>query len=155
MDNQLLKDLGYTLMQSRQAAALVLREGSLSLAELLTLGSIEHNDPACTDNVYADDLQDLLCVSKPAISQMMRSLEKAGYITREINPENRRKLDVIITGHGREALSEALRCYKETLTRIVNAYGEEQTRTLVAMYAAFINTAKAVRGDEDGCEGRR
>lgn len=145
MDPQLLKDLGRILMQSRQSAAIVFHDKSLTLPELLALGSIEHNAMDSGENIYADDLQKILCVSKPAVSQMLKALEAQGYITREINPENRRKLDVILTGSGRDVLGEAIDHYKDTFKRIIEAFGEDKTRQLITLFTEFIETAKDIQ----------
>lgn len=144
MDTQLLRDLGATLFQSRHIMTLLFSGDRLTLAEMLALQGIEKNARDSTVNVYADDLQHLLYVSKPAISQMMKSLEKSGYITREINPDNRRKLNVILTNQGREALREAGDHYKEMFTELVARFGEDKTRQLIALFTEFVDAAKSI-----------
>lgn len=145
MDAQLLKELGDTLVQYRHVASLMLHERALTMPEMLALRGIENNARDSVDNVYADDLQKMLFVSKPAISQMLKSLEGMGYITREINPENRRKLDVMLTDEGREALHEAGAYYKEMFTRIVETFGEDKLRQFLSLFVEFVDTAMEVQ----------
>ncbi|MDO5293475.1 MAG: MarR family transcriptional regulator [bacterium] len=42
-------------------------------------------------------MQELLQISNPAISYILNSLEKKSYITREINPNNKRKFTISAT----------------------------------------------------------
>lgn len=145
MDAQLMKDLIYTLMQGRQTVTTALHDSELSLAEFTALARIEKNKIDSSENVYADDLQRCLYVSKPAISQMLKSLEKSGYIKREINLANRRKLTVILTEQGRKVLRKATQRYKNAITQIVDRFGIEKTRQLIALYSEFATVAGDVR----------
>lgn len=145
MDAILMKDLICTLMLGRQTITTTLNDKDLSLAEFTALAQIEHNREHSPENIYADDLQQYLFVSKPAISQMLKALEKAGYIKREINLENRRKLTVTLTDEGRQALKIAKRYYRDALERIVETFGVEKTRQLISLFSEFSSIATDVR----------
>lgn len=147
MESELMKDLIYTLLEGRQTATITLNDRDLPLGEFIALGQIEDNREHSPENVYADDLQRVLFVSKPAISQMFKSLEKKGYIKRDINPENRRKLTVVLTSQGREALDHAKSYYKVSMARIIETFGQEKTRQLIGLLSEFAAVARDVRKD--------
>lgn len=151
MNSGLMKELIQTLMQGKHSMAAVLHDRALSLSEFVTLAAIEKNAAHSERNVYADDLQRFVHISKPAISQMLKSLEKAGYIRREINPENRRKLTVILTDEGRAVYRKALGHYGRITGRIIDAFGEAKTRQLIDLYAEFTAVAMTVAREEASC----
>lgn len=142
MEPQLMKDLVQTLMQGKHTITVAFADQNLSLGEFVALAQIEDNKEGSAENVYADDLQKHLFVSKPAISQMLKSLENAGYLKREINMTNRRKLTVTLTDQGREILAKARQHYRGTINRIIQRYGPEKTRQLIELYTEFADVAK-------------
>lgn len=148
MDTQLMKDLIHTLIQERQAVTTTLADKELSMAELVAMMGIADNRADAERNVYADDLQSSLHVSKPAISQMLKSLEKAGYIRREINESNRRKLDVTLTDEGRAALTKARARYRRTFAQIIDTFGIEKTKQLIALNREFLSVARKTLQNE-------
>lgn len=150
MDVQLISGLVKALMQGRHLATNVLDAGDerITVAELVALGRIADNREGSAQNIYADDLRGSLYVSKPAISQMLKSLETRGLIRREINPENRRKLTVTLTDQGRELLGDALARTRHYLSRVIEAFGEEKTREMIALYSEFSQIMEQVAREE-------
>lgn len=144
MDTQLVSELAQVMLQSRHLAKQVLNDNDITIAELIALGRIANNAEDSVDNVYADDLQDALHVSKPAISQMFKSLEARGYIKREINLLNRRKLIIILTDKGREALAATKTCYADILAEIIDAFGEDKTRQMIALFEEFSGVIRGI-----------
>lgn len=148
METQLMRDLIHTMMQGRQALKGAFHDSELTMAEFIALSSIEHNtDDDAMDNVYADDLRHNLYVSKPAISQMLKSLEKAGYIRREINPLNRRKLTVTLTDEGRALLDRTVQRYEDRLREIIEAFGMDKTLQLVSLFTEFMAVVQDINRD--------
>lgn len=147
METQLMRDLLYTLMEGRQTTTSTLNDKDLPLAEFIALAQIEPNREDSPENVYADDLQQVLFVSKPAISQMLKSLEKKGYIRRDINLRNRRKLNVTLTTQGQKALKSARTYYSVAMGRISERFGDDKTHQLTTLLSEFTSIAREVRKD--------
>lgn len=60
---------------------------------------------SCPDKkVYVSDIQSNLYITKPAVSQMLNTLEKKGYVIREIDKSDRRKIAVALTSEGQGVL---------------------------------------------------
>lgn len=77
------------------------------------------------------EIQESLYVSKPAISQILNSLERKGYIVRQIGPGDRRKINVTATDAGKRAMEQARDCCNTGLQDIFDRYGLEETLTLI------------------------
>jgi len=74
----------------------------ISLAELALMKGI-------MDKTFDSDgakIQEALCIKKAAVSQMLGVLEKKGYITRDINKENRRKIILRLTKKGETLINK-------------------------------------------------
>lgn len=132
-----MEDLANALLQGRRAISQVLNSDEMPIAEFVAMSAIEKNDESSEENIYADDLRASLFISKPAVSQMMKSLESRGFINRTINPKNRRKLTVTLTQAGREALFKTQAHYKGVLSDIIAAFGEEKSRKMVQLFIEF------------------
>ena len=62
----------------------------ISLAEFMLLRAVDDNSADSPSNVSPTDIGQFLSVTKGAVSQMLRSLEEKGFITRALSRENRR-----------------------------------------------------------------
>lgn len=82
-------------------------------------------------NVYVSDLQEKMQLSKPAVSQMLNSLEQKNLIKREINKTDRRKIEVSITDEGINALNKADEHFKSFINEITKRLGEDNTKQLL------------------------
>jgi DNA-binding MarR family transcriptional regulator len=78
-----------------------------------------------------------IAVSKAAVSQMLGSLEKRGYIQREIDRENRRKIIISLTNKGKVAVDKADKDLDELMSLIIDRFGEQDTRTFVKLLNQF------------------
>lgn len=72
--------------------------------------------------------------SKQAMNNLLAQLERAGYLTREVNPDNRRERTVLLTTHGHEAI-KAIRAAVQHLEQQwkadLGADSYEQLRSLL------------------------
>lgn len=84
-------------------------------------------------NLDVGSLQERLGISKPGISYILGALEKKRYITREIDPSDRRKIAIRITDIGREAVEQALRRCDEAWQAFLERYGEADMRQLIGL----------------------
>lgn len=151
MDNGSIQELIFTMVQGRQSLLSAFHDQKLSFPEYIAMALIASNGEDGAQNVFADDLQGHLRVSKPAISQMLKSLENEGYIQRDINPANRRKLTVLLTDKGREALDTAMARFHYTSGQIMETFGEEKTAALISLFAEFLNVVRDVQEQASSC----
>jgi DNA-binding MarR family transcriptional regulator len=120
----------------------------LNIAEIAALNCIkEHNekggcgkDPSCECNKNAtahDAVQSTLAVSKAAVSQILGELEKKGYVEREIDRDNRRKIVITLTDAGRAALENSTLALDKLVASLINRFGEAKTGKLITLVNSF------------------
>ena len=99
--------------------------------------------------LHTAELQKKLFISKPAVSQMYKSLEKKGYIYRETDKNDRRKVVVTLTPKGHEILQQVKEYFDDRLAEIITEFGEENTIQLIELFNRFADISESLnKGDE-------
>lgn len=122
----------------------------LDLTTISLMKSIEDNSLDSDQNIYMFDLQDELRISRGAISQIARNLEKKGYLVRETDKNNRRKQIVTLTSEGREAMQQAETEFDEVLTAFLARLGEHDSLEMVRLFNRFADIAEEMNQKETG-----
>jgi DNA-binding MarR family transcriptional regulator len=114
-------------------------DGGLSVTELSALGCIGRCDEedGNADQTTHHAMHETLAVSRAAVSQMLGSLEKRGYIRREIDLDNRRKIIITLTEQGETAVDEAKKKWDVLMSRIITRFGEKDTRNFTRLLDRF------------------
>jgi len=84
----------------------------LTHAQLNALYTLMEHDP---DPVSANELKKSILVNNPDITRLMDRLVKKDMVVRQTCPENRRKIDISMTDHGRKLFQEAHLAAKQAL----------------------------------------
>ncbi|MFP3043233.1 MarR family transcriptional regulator [Treponema primitia] len=115
--------------------AVLPKEDEMNLASFTLLYYIkEHNgDLSC------EKIRNELSVTKPAVSQMLASLEKRGFLTRETNKENRRCIVLSLTEKGTQFIEKTQRKTEKRLTEIIKRFGEDETHSLITLVNRFVS----------------
>ena len=109
-------------------------------------------DATCEDGrSLLTDMHRHLHITKPAVSQMLNSLEKKAYIRREIDKEDRRKISITITPQGREALRQAKTDMDELLDMTIARFGEENTRQLISLLTLLADVSEGIAAEIKDC----
>lgn len=93
----------------------------------------------------SDKIHDMLNVTKPAVSQMLKSLEKKGYIIREIDPQDRRKIVIKTTAEGDRLTNEMKRFSEDLITEVIRRFGDENTEKLIDLFDRFHKVIDEIR----------
>jgi DNA-binding MarR family transcriptional regulator len=117
----------------------LLNDDGLSVTDLSALGCIGCCDEKdCNaDKTTHHAMHEALAVSKAAVSQMLGSLEKRGYIQREIDRDNRRKIIITLTEQGETAVDDAEKKMDVLMSRIITRFGEKDTRNFTRLLDRF------------------
>ncbi|MGN1341013.1 MAG: MarR family winged helix-turn-helix transcriptional regulator [Oscillospiraceae bacterium] len=91
-----------------------------------------------------------MCISVPAVSRTLRSLQEKGFIRREVDENDRRSIRVTMTAPGEATLEENLCCMTTVLNRIMSAFTPEEIRSIAELYSKF---AKVMEQNIDRQEG--
>lgn len=79
--------------------------------EFFTLGMIERYQDSSTGGVEASLIREVSQMSGPAVSQMLKALEKKDYIKRVMVEEDRRKVLVCLTNKEKKFCPHPKRCF--------------------------------------------
>lgn len=125
----LVPEFVQTLFKSRQTLSQLYRLMDSHIMELYVLMLLSEQDEA--HKVYAMDIQNKLSASKAAVSGLLSSLEKRGYIRREIEPENRRKVSLSLTDKGKAELEVCREPFNDLIVEILEDLGYENAHALM------------------------
>ena len=89
-----------------------LKPFNLTHAQLNALHVLYEKDPA---PVSANELKNRILVHNPDVTRLLDRLVSKGFVHRETCPENRRKIDISLTGPGRKLFLDAHMAAKEVL----------------------------------------
>ena len=118
-----------------------------SRAPLKELGISSTEHLICTfitghPNSSQDQISEFLQFDKTTTAKALASLEKKGYIRREINPDNRRKNVINVTESGSEMLAPVLHVYDYCLKQLSHALTEEEWKAFDGYLGKILHAAK-------------
>ena len=105
--------------------------------EFFTLGMIERYQDSSTGGVEASLIREVSQMSGPAVSQMLKALEKKDYIKRVMVEEDRRKVLVCLTQQGKEILTTSKKMFLAIVDKIYEDFGEKDTRKFIELLNRF------------------
>ncbi len=133
MDYELREQFFTSVIHFRKLEASLSSECEMQMNEMMILQSIAAG--CCCEchcmNLDVPKLQKKLHISKPAISYILNTLEKKDYITREIDPKDRRKVSISATDKGRAAAKQSLKKYDQIWDSLLSRFGEDNMRQLI------------------------
>ncbi len=103
------------------------KEQGFSMAQMITLRHIYHQDPAKGCSI--SDISGWLGVTNAAVSQSLDKLVDQGLVERQENPHDRRSKQILLTPKGEEMLKKSMQA-KQTWLEDLAAHlmPEEQTQ---------------------------
>ena len=85
------------------------------------------------------DLADKVVLSRSGLTRLVDKLEKAGYIQREIDPQDRRGFYAVLTDAGSQALRQAWPVYAEGIqTHFAQYLTDEDAARFTEIYTAIL-----------------
>jgi DNA-binding MarR family transcriptional regulator len=149
MNGKLKQDLLHALFCFKRTSHAIFRSllnddgDGLSVTELSALGCIGRCDEkgCATDQTTHHAMHETLAVSKAAVSQMLGGLEKRGYIQREIDRGNRRRIIIALTEKGETAVGKAEKNMDVLISRIIKGFGEKNSQDFVRLLGRFAEIA--------------
>lgn len=94
--------------------------------------------------MYVSELAMQAHVSPQSVSRTLRAMEEKGYIAREIDPSNRRNVFIRLTPEGVAAWEAKHRAMHTYIDRVMDAMGEDDMRSLIALLGRLADTIEAV-----------
>jgi DNA-binding MarR family transcriptional regulator len=148
MDRMLKEQLGEAVLRFRKTGMPFHCGKNIHMGEMMVMRKIAMHDAFPGRNTSASDLHSNLYMTKPAISQILNSLENKGYVSREIDRSDRRKIAVSLTDKGRVMLEQAKGHTEQMLDTVISRLGEEDTRQLIRLLDQMADISEEVRREE-------
>jgi DNA-binding MarR family transcriptional regulator len=95
-------------------------------------------------------LAESLNLSSARIAVVLGSLEKKGQIVRNIDPNDRRRINVTLTECGKEAAKREKKQMRDKIVQIFKQMGEEDTKQFLELIAKFVDYAQKISLKEEG-----
>ena len=133
MDMELREQFFTIINHFRRLESALMAECEMQINEMAVLYSIAGN--CCQEcpniNLNVPKIQEKLCISKPAVSYILNALEKKNYITRTIDPKDRRKISISTTAEGQAAAQHSMEKCEEAWKKLLLEFGEDNMEQLV------------------------
>jgi len=113
-------------------------KSDINMTGLILMNAIADNTADPENNVGLSDIRGYLSISKGAVSQMLGSLEKKGYINRDIDRNNRRNLIVTLTPEGRGVLASQYDAFSGRLEKIISRLGADDVKQMITIVNRMI-----------------
>ena len=135
MSSELREEFFTSIVHFRKLESALSSECEMQMNEMVILQSIAGTCCRAIRISILDvpKIQKKLNISKPAISYILNTLEKKKYITREIDPKDRRKVSISATPEGKAAAEQSKRKYDEIWGEILTRFGEDNMRRLLQL----------------------
>lgn len=145
MDRTLKEELVHAMLRFKKVGMTFSPGLDIHMGELVVMKVIAENTSRLGKNIYVSDIQSNLYITKPAVSQMLNALQKKGYVCREIDKSDRRKIAVMLTAKGQEILKKTREDTDRTLEIVISRLGEENTRQLIKLFTLLADISEELK----------
>lgn len=147
MDTKLKEQYVKALFRFRKSVMDFPKVFDINMTELFVMAGLD-SKAFCDDNcVNMAAIQGHMHITKASISQMFKSIEKRGYIVRETDKSNRRKITVELTEDGRRVLYAAKKHTDRMLGEVLSRLGEENAFQLIKLLTKLSEIADEIKGE--------
>ncbi|BBM19636.1 MULTISPECIES: MarR family winged helix-turn-helix transcriptional regulator [Enterococcus] len=96
-------------------------------------------------------LAETLNLSTARIAAVLGNLEKRGLISRTMDPDDRRRINVSLTDSGRKAAKAEKQEMRNKIIRVFELMGEDDTKKYLELTAKFVDYSKklSMEGESD------
>lgn len=145
MDGEMQSQFFSAMMRIKKMGPMLSCECEMQMNELAVLQSIA-GGCACSEcscmNLNVPEIQRRLHISKPAVTYILNSLEKRGFITREIDPKDRRKISISATPAGELAAAQSIEKYNELWGALITRFGQGNMQQLLALLSQLMDVCE-------------
>ncbi|MDR1541305.1 MAG: MarR family transcriptional regulator [Clostridiales bacterium] len=142
MKNELHNKLLRALFQLKKLT-LTFRPVAVSEEEEMSLASYSllYQIKARRGHLSGETIRQELSATKPAVSQMLAALGKKGFITLEVDKENRRCIVLSLIEKGTAFIERTEWETERRISQIISRFGENQARELIKLIDVFSSIA--------------
>lgn len=101
-----------------------------------------HHIAKSGEKIIPSEISEAMGISGARIAATLNSLEGKGYITRQIDPSDRRRILVTLTNRGREQEYEHRRQLTETIEKMLRQLGEKDAQEYIRLTCKMAELAQ-------------
>ncbi len=147
MDNTLNEQLVRSIFRFKKVGMSFHPELGVSMGEIIVMNGIARNSSVSDKSMCVSDIQTNLYITKPAVSQVLRSLEKKEYIIRTTDTDDRRKILIALTPKGQEFVKSLKEHFSSLLNEIISRFGEDNTKQLIELFNLFADISEDLKSE--------
>ena len=110
---------------------------------------------AASPNCRVQEIADGLELSAPTVSVGIRRLEKAGLLERQPDPQDKRAVQISLTGQGQTLHARAWAFRREKMQQLLSGLTMEETATLLALLEKAVDAIVQVNNEYSLNQGDR
>ncbi|PKR84772.1 MarR family transcriptional regulator [Heyndrickxia camelliae] len=137
-NNPIAKQLLHSLMQFRSHFRPKAYKG-LKPSEYKLLFTIKAARKHHDLDITVSGLSKYLQVTAPSVTQIINRLERDGLVERQMDPNDRRSVQVKLTKEGEEITEKVLEAYLNKLQGVIDYFGEEKSQQFAEMLSEMMD----------------
>lgn len=149
MNKTLKEEYIRAIFRFKKAGMIFPKMLDVNIRELAILTRIVENSPCSDNNIGMAEMVANLHITKPAISQIMNSLEKRGYIERKKDKVDRRKVVVILTQDGMNVLNKSKEQVDKIFEEIISRFGEDNTKQMISLIEKLAEVSEELEAENN------
>ncbi|MHB1452379.1 MAG: MarR family winged helix-turn-helix transcriptional regulator [Saccharofermentanales bacterium] len=130
-------------------------DSDINMSEFIVMMKLVENCTGSVKNVYVSDMKNGLFISKSAVSQLLNSLEHKGFIKRDIDTADRRKISVVLTPSGRDTMNRMKEFFDAILSETISRLGENDAQQLVVLFNRLVDITEDIKREHLPLDDRR
>jgi len=134
-------------MRFRKTATQIFVDSEIRMNEMMALVIVDRQCEGLEKSPLASEIGDALSVTPSAVSQIFTSLEKKGYVYRNISESDKRQYRFTLTDKGRYVTYLAKDHMDKTITYIISRFGEDRIMAFTQMLNDFAGLMTQIHDD--------
>lgn len=111
----------------------------LTHSETMVLFCIKNYVETHEIGIKTSELSNILNVASPTITQQVNSLERRGFVERNVDKEDRRAVRIKVTEKGEEVFKKASEEFEASINGLVEYLGSDQSEQLANLLSKTFN----------------
>ena len=137
MDEKLKDEFINTFLRLRKTKSRFLANRDISWGALMLLEKLN------TDG-NVNGICEILQITKPAVTYMLNSFEEEGYLTRSIDPKDRRRIEIKLTGKGKRLIKIHRNIYGSFFNEVLTRFGDSNIKDFIRISNRFADVIDEV-----------
>ncbi len=155
MENSYAHELMEAMDKVKKIHMFRLQDSPIQKGDYFMLMNIYMNEEGKGCGLSASQISSRQHISRPAVSQAVAALEKKGFVRRETDKDDRRKVWIRLTDEGHKAVKEVNSRFVQFVEEVTERLGEEDTRLLIRLFNRLFCILEEMGKEQMNKKGQR